>query len=79
MQTIGMKTRLAVAAVGVLLFLAALVAAIFLWNALGAVRISAAGWAAMILGALLTLALAVGLVSLMVFSHRHGYDEGAGE
>jgi hypothetical protein len=75
----GSKTRLAIAAVAVALLLAALAAASFLWNGLGPDRISAAGWVAMILGALLALALGIGLVSLMVFSHRQGYDEGPGE
>lgn len=49
-----------------------------LWATIGANQISAAGWAAMILGALVTLGLGTGLMSLVFFSSRHGYDDDVG-
>jgi hypothetical protein len=45
------------------------------WNALGAADISPIGWLAMGFGIVVTLALGVGLMALMFFSSRHGYDE----
>ena len=46
-----------------------------LWREVGDAEISAAGWVAMGLGILLTLGLGVGLMALVFFSNRHGYDE----
>jgi hypothetical protein len=45
------------------------------WDALGAAEISLAGWLAMGFGVVVTLALGVGLMALMFFSSRHGYDD----
>jgi len=45
------------------------------WNSLGGAGISAAGWVAMILGVIVTLALGIGLMSLVFLSSRRGYDE----
>ena len=46
-----------------------------MWAAIGDVDISAAGWVAMALGVLVTLALGIGLMALVFISSRHGYDE----
>jgi dipeptide/tripeptide permease len=46
-----------------------------LWTNLGESEISGAGWLAMALGVIVTLALGVGLMALVFFSNRHGYDE----
>ncbi|HEY1798257.1 MAG TPA: hypothetical protein VGG57_19235 [Stellaceae bacterium] len=45
------------------------------WRALGASEISLAGWVAMGLGVLFSLALGVGLMALVFFSNRRGYDD----
>lgn len=45
------------------------------WRALGASEISLAGWLAMALGALFSLALGIGLMALVFFSNRRGYDD----
>jgi hypothetical protein len=51
-----------------------------LWNAIGAAKISPAGWLAMAFGIIAALALGSGLMALMFFSSRHGYDnDEAGE
>jgi Na+-driven multidrug efflux pump len=42
---------------------------------IGEVQMSAAGWAAMLLGIVLTLGLGFGLMSLVFISNRRGYDE----
>jgi len=45
------------------------------WRALGASEISLAGWLAMALGVLFSLALGIGLMALVFFSNRSGYDD----
>jgi hypothetical protein len=62
----------AIAAIALSAIVAVLVG---LWAAFGNSDISVAGWAAMIFGALLTLGLGVGLMSLVFFSNRRGYDD----
>ena len=50
-----------------------------LWSGIGDAGMSITGWIAMILGVLVTLALGVGLMTLMFISNRRGYDDpGAG-
>jgi hypothetical protein len=60
----------AVAAVG-----AVLAAVAGLWSQVGDVEISAGGWIALGLGVLIALALGIGLMALVFFSSRRGYDE----
>jgi hypothetical protein len=45
------------------------------WSGAGDSEISEAGWFAMGLGIVITLALGIGLMSLVFFSDRRGYDE----
>jgi hypothetical protein len=45
------------------------------WSDTGDSEISEAGWFAMGLGIVVTLALGIGLMSLVFFSNRRGYDE----
>ena len=45
------------------------------WTGIGDSEISAAGWLAMTLGIVLTLALGIGLMALVFLSNRRGYDE----
>jgi len=45
------------------------------WSGIGDSEISPAGWLAMGLGIIVTLALGIGLMSLVFFSSRGGYDE----
>jgi hypothetical protein len=46
------------------------------WSSIGTSEISFAGWVAMVLGVVATLALGIGLMSLVFISSRRGYDEG---
>lgn len=50
-----------------------------MWTGVGASQISAAGWLAMGLGVLVTLALGVGLMTLVFISNRQGYDDQGGD
>ena len=57
-----------------MLLVVGVVIAVF-WSGLGDSEISPAGWLAMGLGIFVTLALGIGLMSLVFFSSRGGYDE----
>jgi hypothetical protein len=46
-----------------------------LWSAAGNADISAAGWLALVLGALVALSLGIGLMALVFISSRRGYDD----
>lgn len=61
-------------AAGIAAVVAVAIAMAILWNALGPSQISLAGWFALFLGIVLTLALAVGLMAAMIISNRRGYD-----
>jgi hypothetical protein len=71
-----MRSALAVTVLVGLLALSAGVA-LWAWRELGEVEMSAHGLAALALGALLTFALGAGLMALVFFSNRRGYDERA--
>jgi hypothetical protein len=53
--------------------------ALWLWNDIGDVQISTLGLIALGLGAGLSFLLGAGLMALMFFSSRRGYDERAHE
>ncbi len=62
-------------AIAVLVVVAVVGVVIDLWADVGDSGISAAGWAAMTLGVLVTLGLGVGLMSLVFISSRRGWDD----
>jgi dipeptide/tripeptide permease len=64
-------------AAGAVIAVAGVVAS--LWAQVGEVQISLVGWLAMGFGVLLTLALGVGLMTLVFISSRRGYDEPDGD
>jgi hypothetical protein len=73
-ESIGRSTWVAAGiAVAVLLAVIGVVAG--LWIQIGDSEISAAGWGAMILGIVLTLAVGIGLMALVFISNRGGYDD----
>jgi dipeptide/tripeptide permease len=45
------------------------------WNSLGASEISLSGWIAMALGVLVSFAVGAGLMALVFYSNRRGYDD----
>jgi hypothetical protein len=52
--------------------------AVYLWMSLGDVDVSPEGYLALIAGGLATLGLGVGLMALVFYSHRQGFDDRAG-
>lgn len=69
------KTSWLAAAVGIAAVFAVTVAITIAWNGMGVSEISWVGWLAMAFGVVATLGLGIGLMSLMFYSSRHGYDE----
>lgn len=45
------------------------------WQVIGDTGIDTTGWIALVLGVLVTLAVGVGLMSLVFISNRRGYDD----
>jgi hypothetical protein len=62
-------------ALAITMVLAVVVAIAEFWSGIGDSEISLAGWFAMGLGIIVTLALGIGLMSLVFFSSRGGYDD----
>jgi hypothetical protein len=62
-------------ALAITMVLAVVVVIAKFWSGVGDSEISPAGWFAMGLGIIVTLALGIGLMSLVFFSSRGGYDE----
>ena len=51
--------------------------AVSVWNASSGVEMSKHGWIALVLGTFFSLVIGCGLMALMFYSSRHGYDEAA--
>ena len=62
-------------AIAVAAVIALLVVIAKFWNSIGDSNISPAGWLAIAFGIVATLALGIGLMSLVFVSSRRGYDE----
>jgi hypothetical protein len=74
MGKVGLGTIIALVILVGLLLLAIVFMAVG-WNApAGGEKMSVAGWIAMILGIIATLALGIGLMTLMFYSNRSGRD-----
>lgn len=73
-----MKMSLLIAVLGALLVIG-IAFGVYAWQELGDTEISGHGIAALALGIFFTLALGIGLMSLVFYSSRRGYDERANE
>jgi hypothetical protein len=64
-------------AVGVAVVAMAIIIAVSVlnWRAIGSTGIDLNGWIALILGVLVTLAVGIGLMTLIFISRRRGYDD----
>jgi hypothetical protein len=49
--------------------------AVFVWSRDTGPPMPVAGYVAMILGVLFSLVVGIGLMALIFYSHRHGYDD----
>jgi hypothetical protein len=75
MQNLLFARNSAAVVIAVALVLAVGVVVVILWTGIGDSDISPAGWIAMGFGGIITLALGIGLMALVFFSSRRGYDE----
>ena len=64
--------------VAALLSTSLLAVAVYLWLSLGDVAMTPSGYLALIGGGIATIGLGVGLMALVFYSNRKGFDERAG-
>lgn len=74
----GRGNRIAVAITAVVLALSLVAIGIYAWRTLGASELTVHGYIALVLGVIGTIALGVGLMILVFYSNRYGYDERVG-
>ena len=53
----------------------ALAAGIYAWRMIGETQISLVGWLSIVFGVVATLGVGGGLMALVFYSARHGYDD----
>jgi hypothetical protein len=73
------RSQVVLAAVAGAIVLSLLVIGVYAWMALGDTSMTTSGYVAVVLGALGTIGLGGGLMALLFYSHRHGYDDRAGQ
>lgn len=73
-----MKSKIGLV-VASLLSLSVIAVAVYAWISMGDVTMSLAGYLSLVLGGLATLALGMGLMALVFYSNRQGFDERAGQ
>jgi hypothetical protein len=71
-------SQLALAAVGAVIVLALAAIGVYTWRSLGDVEMDASGYVALVLGVLGTVGLGGGLMALVFYSNRYGYDDEVG-
>ncbi|HEX7970491.1 MAG TPA: hypothetical protein VF502_19885 [Stellaceae bacterium] len=74
----GAESRRAVITAGIIIVLLIVAVGIYAWVLLGTSSMSAQGYIALALGIIATLGLGIGLMALVFFSNRYGYDERVG-
>jgi hypothetical protein len=73
-----LKSSIAVGCAALVVAVIVVVAAVN-WGKVGDAGIDTNGWIALVLGVLVTLAVGIGLMTLVFISNRRGYDDPPGE
>jgi hypothetical protein len=73
----SLRLRVALAAAGLLAVAALVALGVYTWQSLGDVPMDTDGYIALVLGVVGTVALGGGLMTLLFYSNRHGYDDAA--
>ena len=71
----GTRSRRGMVMVGLIILLSVIAVGVDAWWSLRDADMTVSGYAALALGILGTIALGVGLMALLFYSHRHGYDD----
>jgi flagellar basal body-associated protein FliL len=69
------RGQIAILAIPIALLVLVIIWAISAWNSSAGVAMGKHGWIALILGTVFSLVIGCGLMALMFFSSRSGYDE----
>jgi hypothetical protein len=72
------RFRFVLAAAGLLAVAGLVALGVYTWQSLGDVEMDATGYIALVAGVIGTVALGGGLMTLLFYSQRHGYDDAAG-
>lgn len=72
-----MKQTLALTITLISLLVATIAVGAWVWHSIGDTEISGHGWAALLAGVVISLAVGGGLMALVFFSSSHGYDDNA--
>ena len=74
----GAPQRRALITAGLLIVASLIAIGLYAWFSFGDVAMTTSGYIALALGIIGTMALAIGLMSLVFFSSRYGYDDQIG-
>jgi len=74
----GASQRRAIAIAGCLIVASLVAIGLYAWFSFGDMAMTTSGYIALVLGIAGTMALAIGLMSLVFFSNRYGYDDQVG-
>ncbi|HKW52324.1 MAG TPA: hypothetical protein VJO12_01425 [Stellaceae bacterium] len=72
------SNRIVVAVVAAVLVPSLIAIGVYAWETLGTSALTVHGYIALVLGCIGTIGLGVGLMALVFYSHRYGYDERVG-
>ncbi len=73
-----MKQTLLLAGILIPMLIGAIVGSAWMWNHLGDAEMDTEGYVALVAGAVIALVVGGGLMGLVFYSSRHGYDDQAG-
>jgi hypothetical protein len=73
-----MRKALVVAAIMIAVLAGVIVMSLWIWGQIGDTEMSVHGYIALGLGVVATLVIGGGLMGLVFYSSRHGYDDGVG-
>lgn len=73
-----MRKSLVVAAIMIAVLAGVVVMSLWIWGQIGDTEMSVHGYVALGLGVVATLVIGGGLMGLVFYSSRHGYDDGVG-
>lgn len=77
-KTHSARSRRAIATAGFIILVSVVAVGVYAWFSLDDTALSDNGYIALAIGVVATMSLGVGLMALVFYSHRYGYDDQAG-